>query len=117
MERVELLTVEDAFWLGRKGVAMLILHPDFSVPPGWEQRGWSQRTEPVVVVKPDGQKIEATAQINMTHLNIPDPGVSIDRRWRLTVWLTDRTKEDVPVGSRILVSQEIRDTILPHNVA
>jgi hypothetical protein len=53
----------------------------------------------------------------MTHLNIPDPSVSIDKRWRLTVWLTDRTKEDVPVGSRILVSQEVRDAMLPPNAA
>ena len=117
MPRVELLTVEDTFWLCRNGVAMLILHPDFSVPQGWEQRGWSQRIEPVIIAKPDGQQIEATAQINMTHLNIPDPSVSIDRRWRLTVWLTDCTKDDVPVGSKIFVSQEVRDAILPHNAA
>jgi hypothetical protein len=45
-QRVELLTVEDTLWLGRNGVTMLILHPDFSLPPGWEQRGWSERTEP-----------------------------------------------------------------------
>jgi hypothetical protein len=116
MERVELFTVEDTFWLGQNGVSMLILHPNFSVPQGWEQRGWSQRTEAVVVVKPDGQQIDATAQINMTHLNIPT-STSIDERWRLTVWLSDRTKDDVPVGSRIFVSPEVRDAILPQNAA
>jgi hypothetical protein len=115
MPQVELLTVKDTFWLGRNGATMLILIPDFSIPPGWEQHGWSQRQEPVVVLKPNGQQIEATAQINMTHLNIPDPSVSIDKRWRLTVWLTDRTKEEIPLGSKILVPPQIRDAIIPPN--
>ena len=74
---ISALTVEDTFWLEGNGVVMLILRPNFSVPPGWEQRGWNQRTEPVVVAKPDGQQIEATAQINLTHVNISDPSVSI----------------------------------------
>jgi hypothetical protein len=112
MNRVELFTVADTFWLGGNDFSLLILHPDFSVP----QQGWSQRTEPVLVVKPDGQRIEATAQFNMTHFNISDPGVSIDRRWRLKVSLTDRKKEEIPIGSKILVSKEVRDAILPRNV-
>jgi hypothetical protein len=112
MNRVELFTVADTFWLGGSDFSLLILHPDFSVP----QQGWTQRTEPVLVVKPDGQRIEATAQFNMTHFNISDASVSIDRRWRLTVSLTDRKKEEIPIGSKILVSKEVRDAILPGNV-
>jgi hypothetical protein len=53
----------------------------------------------------------------MTHLNIRDPDVPIEERWRVTMWLTDRSAEDVPVGSKILVSREVRDAILPENVA
>jgi hypothetical protein len=75
MQRFEILTVEDTFWLNQNGVQMLILHPDFSVPKDWHEQGWSQRKEPIVLVKPDGKEIDATAQINMTHLNIPDPRV------------------------------------------
>jgi len=114
MERVELLTVERTFWLSRNSVQMLILSPDFSVPPGWKDRGWNQRTETVAVLRPDGKELEATAQINMTHLNIPDPRFT-GSRWRITVWLTDRTEEEIPVGSKVLVSPEVRNAILDKN--
>jgi hypothetical protein len=84
MERVELLTVEHTFWLKRNGVQMLILSPDFPVPERWKGRGWSERTESVAVLRPDGRELEATAQINMTHLNIPDPDYT-GSRWRITL--------------------------------
>lgn len=117
MKRVELLTVTDTFWLAKNGVQMLMLLPDFSVPKGWKQQGWNARSEPVVVLKPDGDEVEATAQINMTHLNIPEPSAPIDSRWRIIVWLTDRKKEEVPIGSKILVSEEVRDTLLPSHIS
>ncbi|MBN9693439.1 MAG: hypothetical protein J0M24_24605 [Verrucomicrobia bacterium] len=66
----------------------------------------------MIVVRPDKPELEATAKISMTHLNIPDPNVSIDERWRITVWLTDRTADEVPVGSKVFVSPEVRDAIL-----
>ena len=110
MKRVELLTVEHTYQIKPE---MLILSPAFPVPG----RSWSARTERVGVVRPDGREMEATAQISMTHLNIPDPSVPLEARWRVTMWLTDRTGEEVPVGSRILVSQELRDAILPNNAA
>jgi hypothetical protein len=109
------LTVEDTFWFECNGLVRLILHPNFSVPLDWEQNAWSQRTEPVVVAKPNGQQIEAPLRSTWEHFRISDPSVSIDKRWRLTLWLTDRTKEEIPVGSRILVSPEDRNAILPHN--
>jgi len=117
MERVELLTVEHTFWINKPGVQMLVLHPIFSMPPGWEKKGWRERREAVVVVRPDGSQIEATAQINMTHLNIPGPDVNPRDRWRITVWLTDRAESEVPVGSKLLVCREVRDTILPEKAA
>jgi hypothetical protein len=110
MERVRLLTVEHTFWLSRDSIQMLILSPDFPVPNGWRDRGWNARTEAVTVLRPDGTELAATAQINMTHLNIPDPDFP-GSRWRITVWLTDRTKEEVPVGSKILVSPEVRTAL------
>jgi len=109
MERLQLLTVEDTFWIEGNAVPMLIIHPNFSVPRG----GWQSRTETVVVMRPDGQMIDATAVISMTHFNIPEPSVPIDKRWRVCMRLTNRTKEEVPIGSRILVSQELRDALLP----
>jgi len=111
MDKVELLTVEHTFWLRRDRIQMLILSPDFPVPNGWRERGWNARTEAVTVLPPDGTELAATAQINMTHLNIPDPDFT-GSRWRITVWLTDRTKQEVPVGSKILVSPEVRNAVL-----
>jgi len=108
MEVFELVTVEDTFWIDRNGVKMLIIHPNFSVP----KEGWQSRTETVVVIRPDGQEFEATAQMELTHFNIRDPRVSIDKRWRVTLWLTNFTKDDVPIGSKVLVSQQLRDALL-----
>jgi hypothetical protein len=104
MKRVELLTVEDSFQITGRGVVVI---PDFSVP-----NGWKNRTEVVVVRKPDGQQYEATAQLSMTHFNISDPDVSIDKRWRVVVLLPDRKKEELPIGSKILVSEKVKDAIL-----
>jgi len=117
MERVALLTVESTSWLNRNTVRMLIIRPAFAVPKGWKERGWTQRTEMVSVVTPDGREIEATAQINMTHLSFRGSLVPAGAGWRITIWLIDRTPEEPPNGSKILVSQEVRDAILPHNVA
>lgn len=108
MERCGLLIVEDTFCIDRNTVRMLILHPNFSVPKG----GWQGRTETVVVRRPDGQEFEATAQLELTHFNICDPHVSIDKRWRVTMCLTNTTKDDVPLGSKVLVSQQLRDALL-----
>jgi hypothetical protein len=110
MDRVELLTAEDCFYISGLGV---VLRPDFSVPGGC----WVDRTEIVSVVRPDGQQLEAAARFNLTHINIADPEVSIDRRWRVTILFPDKTKTDVPVGSQILVSHELRDLLDPKTVA
>jgi hypothetical protein len=106
MSRVELLTIKDCFLIEGRGVVVI---PDFSVPDGWKDR-----TDTVAVTKPDGQQYQATAQFNMSHFRMLDPKAS---GWRVVMLLPNGKKEDLPVGSKILVSQEIRDAILPHNVA
>jgi hypothetical protein len=116
IEQVELLTVEHTSWLERPGVQMLIIYPDFRIPRGWKERGWIRRTESVLVVRPNGSEIAATAMICMTHLSIRGPAL-VEDRWRITMWLTNRTVQEVPVGSRVLVPREVRDAILPDNVA
>jgi hypothetical protein len=63
------------------------------------------------VVRPDATSLLATAQINVTHLNISDPSVPIEARWPITVWLTERTEDEVPVGSKIMVNSEVRAAI------
>ena len=116
MSRVELTTVADTFCLRSNDTAaapLLVIHPDFSAPSS----GWQSRTEAVTILKPNGQEFETTAQLNLSHFNIRDPEVPLDRRWRVTVSLPNRTREDVPVGSKILVSPETRDAIFQTNGA
>ena len=108
MSRVELLTIEDRFAIEGRGVVIV---PDFSVPDGWKDR-----TDAVVVMKPDGQQQEAEAQFSMSHFVPLDRKAPLDKRWRIVVLLLGGKKEDLPVGSKILVSQEVRDAILPHHV-
>jgi len=112
MEHCELLIVEHTFYLERPGVQMLVLSPTFTMPKNWSERGWSERKEPVTVQRPDGSTLPATAQINVTHLNIRGADVPLEARWPITVWLTDRTEEEVPIGSKILVDPEVRAAIL-----
>jgi hypothetical protein len=109
MSRVELLTVEDCFEIFGLGV---VLRPDFSVPNG----RWKARSDTVTVIRPDGQQFDATAEFNLSHFNIPDPRVSIDRRWRVVLSLPGRTKDQVPAGTKILISQELRDELFPKNL-
>lgn len=105
MGRVELLTVEDSFQIEGFG---LVLRPDFSVPNG----RWAERMDSVLVVRPDGEKLETTARFGLSHLYISDPTVSIERRWRVVLSFPHLTKDQVPIGSRILVSQRMRHAIL-----
>jgi hypothetical protein len=109
MRRIELLTVEDCFLIEWRGVVVI---PDFSVPEGWKDR-----TEVVTVVKPDGQQYEATAQIGMSHYRLLDPKAPIEKRWRVIVLLQSEKKENLPVGSKVLVSLEVKDAILPSEIA
>ena len=109
MSRVELLTVEDCIPIKGRGV---IVNPDFSVPEGWKNR-----TDRIMVTKPDGKQYEATAQFNMAHLLVRDPEASIDERWRVVIQVLNIKKKDLPAGSKISVSQETKDALLPNNVA
>ena len=107
MHQRELLTVEHTFFIGRPGVQILVLSPNFMMPDNWGEQGWKERKEQVTVVRPDGSVLAATAQINVTHLNIRDPEVPLKARWPITVWLTDRSEDEVPVGSKILADSAV----------
>ncbi|WP_414665141.1 hypothetical protein [Horticoccus sp. 23ND18S-11] len=104
MRRVHLLSIEDRFQIG----PAVYLVPDFSVP----RDKWADAAETVAVMRPDGSEFEVAARFHMAHFNIRDPAVPLDKRWRIIVSFPDRKKEDFPVGSRVLVSPEIRDTLL-----
>src|SRR5436190_6377711 len=116
IERVAWITVERTFCL-RSDIhpegCVLIVHPDLSVPPA----GWKERRETVAVLRPDGREFEATARISLSHFNIRDPDVSMDRRWRVTISFQGMASGEVPDGRKILVSHEARDALLPQTVA
>ena len=112
MTQVELMKVEHTFFISRPGVQMLVLSPHFRMPGSWSRHGWTERQEQVTVIRPDGSSLAATAQINVTHLNIRGADVPIEARWPITVWLRDRTEAEVPVGSKIMVDPEVRAAIL-----
>jgi hypothetical protein len=105
-----LLTIEHAFYIDKLGAdARSLAEVPHAEGLGRERL---ERQEQVIVVRPDGSELTATAQINMTHLNIRDPDVPLRARWPNTVWLTDRKPEEVPVGSKILVDPAVRAAIL-----
>lgn len=115
MERVPLITVERTFCLRSElhpERCVLIVDPRLSVPPN----GWRERTETVLVLKPDGRDFEATAQISLSHLNVKmsERDLSMDQRWRVTISFQGLTSDDVPDGSKIFVSHETKDALLPN---
>jgi hypothetical protein len=112
MQPRELMTVESTLFLSKPGLQMLVLTPCLKVSMDQDAPKWVQRQERVTVMRPDGSRISATAQINTIHANIADPHAPIQDRWPIRVWLTDRTEEDVPVGSKILVDPAVRAAIL-----
>jgi hypothetical protein len=100
-----LLTVEERFQLSGIGLTLL---PDFAVPSGkWRNLQVSAR-----VIIPSGEELPTVAQLNMTHFNIPNPKASLDKRWRILVTLPELTKEQVPLGSKLYVSSEVREAVL-----
>jgi hypothetical protein len=115
MKRVPLITVQKTSCLSDENPerSILIIEPRLSVPPD----GWKERTETVAVLRPDGREFEVSAQIALSHLNVRDPDFPPERRWRITILFRGMTSADVPEGSKILVSQETRDALVPKPVA
>lgn len=91
MKRVELLRVIERFQLSGIGLAIA---PDFPVPVGWKNQH-----EKILVATPT-EEFETIAQVNMTHFNIRDINVDVDKRWRVVVSLPDVLKEHVSIGSK-----------------
>src|SRR5262245_29789015 len=96
---VELLTVAERFQLNNG----LVVVPDFSPPDGWKNR-----SEAVTIVLPDGKQRAAMASLTIAHFLISDPTVTPDRRWRLVVSFPALSKEDMPIGSKVMVPRALR---------
>ena len=105
---IALLTVKERFQLSGPGLTIV---PDFPLPEGF----WENCLEKVLVLKPEGETFEALAHFNATHFNVKDINIPIEKRWRVVVSLPETEKENVPIGSKILVSIEIRNAICGNN--
>lgn len=109
MNQSELLTVDDVFLIDRLG---LIVVPDFSVP----NNDWKPSKENIRIERPDGSNVNAVAQVNHSHFNIPDPSVPMDRSWRVTICILNVDKADVPIGSRLFVRTALANQLLETQV-
>lgn len=104
MNLVELLTVEDRFQLIHKG---LIVVPCLPVPKG----DWSNFEASGSLLKPDGPDETVLLRFTVSHFNIADPRIPVEQCWQVAVSLPELQKDDVPVGSRLLVSEDVRDRL------
>ncbi len=95
-----LLTVEERFVIDRLGI---VVAPDFPIP----RCSWNPSEETVTIRRPDGSELEAVAQFNHSHFNIPDPTVPIDRRWRVTVCILKHREGRRSDCSRLLVETSL----------
>ena len=105
MELVELLTVADRFQLSYD----LVVTPDFAVPA----KGWRPCSQTAILVTPEGRSFETTVGMAIAHFNISDRGAPEERRWRVVVSFPKLTKEEVPIGSKLMVSRTLKEALLP----
>lgn len=105
MDEIELLTVEDSFEISGRRVIVI---PDFSVPERWKDR-----VDSVSLVTPAGRKIATRARFNLSHFSLSVPNAPMDKRWRIVVLLLDCGKEQVTVGSKLLVPLDVYRAIMP----
>jgi hypothetical protein len=94
------MQVQDGFAMKHSGLTLV---PDF---PAHDK--WNNFETQVLVITPSGEQKEFQANFQMWHFNFRDPGVDISRHWRIVVSLPYASKEDVPVGSRIWVTRDIK---------
>ena len=104
MDQAELLIVSDSFQITGQG---LVVVPDFtSTASEWHGGG-----EMATIERPDGSSLVSRLTLYTTHFNIPDPTTPSERRWRIVPTFPDLHKEDVPIGSRVLVSKAVVEAI------
>jgi hypothetical protein len=102
MKRTSLLTVVDHFQISGIG---LVVMPDFSVPDDW------RNVEETVLVETPTGRLALLAQFSQTHCKSLDIAAPLDRRWRVVMSFPTATKEQVPVGSVVHVSQQTRNAL------
>jgi len=97
------MQVQERFALKRHGLTLV---PDF---PAHDK--WNNFDTQVLVITPNGEQKEFQAKFQIWHFNFRGPAVDISRCWRIVVSLPNASKEDVPVGSRVLVTHDIKQAL------
>lgn len=109
MGKVELMKVEDRFLIDSIG---LVLAPSFKLPPGGK---WINIKETVSIKTPEGNEVSAEARFSVAHMNIKDPNVCVSKRRPILVSLNGISKESVPIGSTVYVSQSTKQAVTGEN--
>jgi hypothetical protein len=99
------MQVQERFALKHHGLTLV---PDFPVP---HYDKWNNFNTQVLVITPNGEQKEFQANFQRWHFNFRGPGVDISRCWRIVVSLPNASKEDVPVGSGIWVTHDIKQSL------
>ena len=110
MEKVELMTVEDTFLIESIG---LMLAPSFDLPPVCKRVNIN---ETITIQTTEGKYISAEALFSVAYLNIKDPSVSGSKRRPILLSLKGVSKESMPVGSTIYVTQSKKLALAGLNV-
>ncbi|MEM9567826.1 MAG: hypothetical protein AAF974_05915 [Cyanobacteria bacterium P01_E01_bin.34] len=104
MNLVELLTVEDRFQLSHLGLTVVPHLPRPKKPwPSFEATG--------SLLKPDGSDETLLLRFTVSHFNTADPQIPVEQCWQVAVSLPELQKDDVPVGSHLLVSEDVRNRL------
>ncbi len=109
MEKVELMRVQDTFYIESIG---LVLAPSFELP---KNGNWVNIREEVTIKTPNGKEMNVKALFSLTHLNIKDPEVNVSKRWPVILSLFDVEKKDIPVGSTVYVDKSTKSSLLVSN--
>jgi hypothetical protein len=88
--QMKLLTVEDAFFIEGRGLLVMPLIPEYSGPTSF----------PVVLKKPSGEQLVVQAHLDIPRLN-PRP-----KHFSFSCLLDGVSKQDVPIGTEIWISDE-----------
>lgn len=105
MNHVELMTVEDTFMIESIG---LILAPPFEVPPTGR---WENIRDELTVEISGGESLAVNGLFRLTHFNVKDPSESASKYWKVQLVLQGLSKEQVPIGSIVFGTQELKNII------
>ena len=101
--RALLLKVADTFDMPTVGG--LVLHPSPDMPRG----GFQARRCEATLQLPDGSTSDRVLTLTPAHFKLVSGGST----WSVVVSIDGGRKEDIPIGTRVLVDQELADELAP----